>query len=268
MTDAWLRLREVAAGYGTGDRARHVLRGVDLDVRRGEIVGLLGPNGSGKTTLLRVIAGTRPATGGSVELDGRSLPTWSRAELARSVAVLPQSLALPSGFRVAEVVTMGRTPYATSWFGWGLDDRRAVEDALRDAGAEELADRPVSELSGGERQRVLVALALAQEPRLLLLDEPTTHLDVAHAATLLASLARLQRTRDLTVVVVLHDLVLASTWLRRIVLLEDGRVAADGGPDDALAPDVVRRVYGLAVDTAVTEDGRRVVVPRGPLSAA
>lgn len=268
MTDRSLRLRDVTAGYGTGDRARRVLRGIDLDVGRGEMVGLLGPNGSGKTTLLKVIAGTIQTSGGSVELDGRPLGAWSRGEIARQVAVLPQSLALPSGFRVAEIVTMGRTPHATSWFGWGAEDRRAVGDALRDADAADLADRPVDELSGGERQRVLVALALAQEPRLLLLDEPTTHLDVAHAATLLASLAHLQRSRDLTVVVVLHDLVLATTWLRRVVLLEHGRIAGDGAPEAALAPEVVRRVYGLAVETAVTAEGRRLVVPRGPLSAA
>ncbi len=268
MTGPLLRLRGVEAGYRTASGSRRVLRGVDLEVGRGEMVGLLGPNGSGKTTLLRVMAGTLVVDAGEVELRGRPLATWSRREVARSVAVLPQSLELPAGFRVSEVVTMGRTPHAASWFGWGAHDRRAVADALRDADAADLADRPVGELSGGERQRVLVALALAQEPELLLLDEPTTHLDVAHAASLLASLARLQQSRDLTVVVVLHDLVLASAWLRRIVVMEGGSVAADGPPDEALTPEIVRRAYGVAVDTAITADGRRIVVPRGPMSAA
>ena len=268
MTEPLVRLRGVEAGYRSASGHRPVLRGVDLEVMPGELVGLMGPNGSGKTTLLRVLAGTLEVSAGRVDLAGRPIGAWSRAEIARSVAVLPQSTVLPEGFRVAEIVTMGRTPHATSWFGWGPDDRRAVADALRDADVEDLADRLVDELSGGERQRVLVALALAQEPALLLLDEPTTHLDVAHAASLLGGLARLQRVRELTVVVVLHDLVLASGWLPRLVVLDGGRVAADGLAADALSPEVVRRAYGVATDVAVTEAGRRIVVPRGPVSAA
>lgn len=268
MIEPLVRLRGVEAGYRSASGHRPVLRGVDLDVMPGELLGLMGPNGSGKTTLLRVLAGTLGVAAGSVHLLGRPIGAWTRPEIARSVAVLPQSTVLPEGFRVAEIVTMGRTPHATSWFGWDPDDRRAVADALRDADVEDLADRPVGELSGGERQRVLVALALAQEPALLLLDEPTTHLDVAHAASLLAGLARLQRVRELTVVVVLHDLVLASGWLPRLVVLDGGRVAADGPAADALSPEVVRRAYGVAADVAVTEAGRRIVVPRGPVSAA
>jgi iron complex transport system ATP-binding protein len=268
VSEPLIRLRGVQAGYRSASGPRPVLRGVDLEILRGELVGLMGPNGSGKTTLLRVLAGTLAVSAGSVDLSGRPIGAWTRAEIARSVAVLPQSTVLPEGFRVAEIVTMGRTPHATSWFGWGQEDRRAVAEALRDADVEDLADRPVGELSGGERQRVLVALALAQEPALLLLDEPTTHLDVAHAASLLAGLARLQRVRELTVVVVLHDLVLASGWLPRLVVLDGGRVAADGLAVDALSPEVIRRAYGVATDVAVTEAGRRIVVPRGPVSAA
>jgi iron complex transport system ATP-binding protein len=259
-----LRLTGVVAGYRTARGERRVLRGVDLEVGRGEMLAVLGANGSGKTTLLRVIAGTIPAIGGMVELDGRPVGQRSRAEIARSVAVLPQSLELPAGFRVAEVVAMGRTPHDGRWFGWGPEDQRAVEDALRDADAESLADRPVSELSGGERQRVLVALALAQEPRLLLMDEPTTHLDVAHATALLTTLSRLRRARGMTVIVVLHDLVLAGSWAPRVVVLDGGRVVADGPPETALVPEVARRAYGVAVDTAVTEGGRRVLVPHVP----
>ena len=264
MTLPVLRLTDVEAGYRTARGERRVLRGVDLEVGRGEMLAVLGANGSGKTTLLGVIAGTLPTIGGMVELDGRPIGQCSRVEIARSVAVLPQSLELPAGFRVAEVVAMGRTPHDGRWFGWGPEDQRAVEDALRDADAESLADRPVSELSGGERQRVLVALALAQEPRLLLMDEPTTHLDVAHATALLATLSRLQRVRGMTVIVVLHDLVLAGSWAPRVVILDEGRVVADGPPETALVPEVARRAYGVAVDTAVTEGGRRVLVPHVP----
>lgn len=266
MSQTAILLNGVVAGYRGAGGARRVLNGVDLAVGRGEMVALLGANGSGKTTLLNVMAGTILPSAGSVELYGRPLSSWPRDEVARTVAVLPQSLQLPAGFRVAEVVAMGRTAHGARWFGWTPDDLRAVEDALRDADAVELADRPVTELSGGERQRVLVALALAQEPSLLLLDEPTTHLDVAHAAWLLANVTRLRQLRGLSVVMVLHDLVLASAWAPRVVVLAGGRVRADGSPDDVLRPDVVRDAYGVAVETVVTESGRRLIVPHVPAS--
>jgi iron complex transport system ATP-binding protein len=228
MSETAIRLAGVVAGYRGAGGERRVLNGLDFAVGGGEMVALLGANGSGKTTLLNVLAGTIQPSAGSVELFGRPLGSWSRGEVARSVAVLPQSLELPAGFRVAEVVAMGRTAHGARWFGWTPDDLRAVDDALRDADALDLADRPVTELSGGERQRVLVALALAQEPSLLLLDEPTTHLDVAHAAWLLANVARLRHLRGLTVLMVLHDLVLASAWAPRVVVLHGGKIVADG----------------------------------------
>lgn len=264
MTGTSVALRSASAGYGTRGRWRPVLDRIDLAVDGGEMVGLLGPNGSGKTTLLGLMAGTIHPTAGTVELFGRPAAAWSRNDIARRVAVLPQSLELPAGFRVSEVVAMGRTAHAASWFGWEPADQRAVEDALRDADAEALADRPVTELSGGERQRVLVALALAQEPSLLLLDEPTTHLDVAHASWLLSSVSRLRQSRGITVVMVLHDLALASLWMPRVVVLHGARIVADGPPDEALRAEVVQRTYGVSVETAVTEHGRRVLVPHVP----
>ena len=267
MTRTAVRLSGLSAGYRGSGGERRVLDRLGLEIGCGEMVALLGANGSGKTTLLRVMAGTIRPTAGSVELFDRPMATWSRSEIARSVAVLPQSLQLPAGFRVAEVVAMGRTSHGARWFGWQADDRRAVEQALRDADAESLADRPVTELSGGERQRVLVALALAQEPRLLLLDEPTTHLDVAHAAWLLSNVSRLRQLRGMSVVMVLHDLVLASAWAPRVIVLHGGRVVADGAPHEALRPDIVREAYGIAVETAMTDDGRRLIVPHLPASA-
>lgn len=266
MSEPILRLAGVDAGYRTATGWRRVLTGIRMEVARGERLAVVGPNGSGKTTLLGVMAGTVAPAAGTVTLAGRGLPAWSRTEMARSVAVLPQSLELPAGFRVAEVVAMGRTPHARRWLGWDEDDRRAVAEALRDADAADLADRPVTELSGGERQRVLVALALAQEPSLLLMDEPTTHMDVAHAAALLGALATLQRVRDLTVVAVLHDLVLAGAWARRVVVLDGGRIAADGPPATALSAEVARQAYGVPMETVVTGAGRRLVVPHLPVS--
>lgn len=250
-----------------GSRRREVLRGLDLEVEAGELVALLGPNGSGKTTLLRAIAGTLPRDTGSATILGRELDTWSRVALARRVAVLPQSLVLPDGFRVAELVEMGRAPHAARWFGSSSEDADAVERALLDADALDLAERHADELSGGERQRVLVAMALAQQPELLLLDEPTLHLDIAHQAALLASVARLRARRGLTVIAVLHDLNLAAAYVPRVAVLGGGRIAADGAPASVLHPALVRELFGAAVDEARTADGRRFLVPRAPMHA-
>jgi ABC-type cobalamin/Fe3+-siderophores transport system ATPase subunit len=253
-----LELRGVSYGYPLpGGRRREVLRGVDLTLRRGETIALLGPNGSGKTTLLRLMAGQFRPDAGLASFDGRPLHDWSRPALARRVAVLPQQLQLPPGFRVAELVEMGRAPHATRLFGSTLADEQAVGRALHDADAAMLADRQADELSGGERQRVVVAMALAQEPELLLLDEPTVHLDLAHQVALLATIRRLRRQRSLTVVAVVHDINLAAEVGPRVVLLSEGRVAADGATHRTLTPASVASVFGVAVAEALTTDGRR-----------
>ncbi|MGH2402293.1 MAG: ABC transporter ATP-binding protein [Candidatus Limnocylindria bacterium] len=260
---AVIEIRGLRVSYEADAPARRdVLRGLDLVVGDGELLALLGPNGSGKTTLLRAIAGTVPRDDGEIVLFGRQLQGWSRVALARRVAVLPQSLVLPDGFRVAELVEMGRAPHASRWFGSSAEDAEAVERALADADALDLAERQADELSGGERQRVLVAMALAQEPELLLLDEPTLHLDIAHQASLLATVARLRARRGLTVIAVLHDLNLAAAHAPRVALLGEGRIVADGAPAAILRPNLVRDVFGVSVDEAVTSDGRRFLVPR------
>jgi iron complex transport system ATP-binding protein len=252
-----LRLDGIAAEYGV----RRVLDGVDLEVASGEVVALLGPNGSGKTTMLRVIAGVLAPTAGAIELFGRPMRDWSRGEIARSVAVLPQTAELPDGFRVSEVINLGRIPHARRVFGSNPDDASAVAAALRDADAEDLADRPVSELSGGERQRVVMAMALAQEPRLLLLDEPTLHLDLAHQVALVQLLSRLRATRGTTVVAVLHDLNLAAGLADRVLLLRDGRVVPAGRDGRAIDAELAREAFGVPVEEARTADGRRVLTP-------
>ncbi|HEX9634837.1 MAG TPA: ABC transporter ATP-binding protein [Candidatus Limnocylindria bacterium] len=236
---------------------REVLRGLNLHLLRGELVALVGTNGSGKTTLLRLLAGVlRPDTG-IIRFDGRALGDWRRLDLARRVTVLPQQLDLPVGFRVAELVEMGRAPHAQRLFGATQADERAVARALADADALDLAHRYGDELSGGERQRVLVAMALAQEPTLLLMDEPTLHLDLAHQVAVLATIRRLRAQRGLTVLAVLHDLNLAAAFAPRIVVLDDGGVGADGPPDEVLTPALVERVFGVTVDEARLEDGSR-----------
>jgi len=251
----------LAFGYPLpGDRRRDVLRGVDLSIAAGELVALIGTNGSGKTTLLRLFAGTLRPDAGELVLFGREAGRWSRMELARRVAVLPQSLELPTGFRVGELVTMGRLPHSRSLFGATRQDEEAVERALRDADARDLASRYAEELSGGERQRVLVAMALAQEPQLLLLDEPTLHLDLAHQLNLLETIGRLRRERGIAVIAVLHDLTLAAA-APRVAVLDSGRVVADGPPDGVLSEELVRRVFGVAVEALRDSQGRRRLVP-------
>jgi iron complex transport system ATP-binding protein len=251
-------LTEVEFGYPLADGSRReVLNGVTLSLPRGDLVALLGANGSGKTTLLRLLTGMLIPTRGEVTFDGRPVAAWRRDALARRVAVLPQQLELPAGFRVGELVEMGRAPHARRLFGSTEDDERAVERALSDADALDLAHRFADELSGGERQRVLVAMALAQEPDLLLMDEPTLHLDLAHQVALLATIRRLRAQRGLTVLAVLHDLNLAAAFAPRVVVLAGGRVLGDGPPDDVLTPALVERAFGVAVDEVRGTDGRR-----------
>lgn len=256
-----VRLSDVVAGYRAASGTRSVLEGVDFEVSTGELVAVLGANGSGKTTLLRLIAGVLAPQRGDVHLFGRPIGDWTRAEIARSVAVLPQSMELPAGLRVSEVVALGRIPHGRRWFGADPGDERAVADALRDADAEDLSDRPVGELSGGERQRVIVALALAQEPRLLLLDEPTVHLDLGHQLALVRLLERLRGTRRMTVIAVLHDLNLAAGFADRAVLVDEGRVLAAGRGERRIDPLLARRAFGVMIEEAVTADGRRVLIP-------
>ena len=249
--------RGLTFAYGrAGADRRAVLRGVDLAALPGELLALVGTNGSGKTTLLRLLAGTLAPAAGELLLFGRPAAGWGRQDLARRVAVLPQSQELPSGFRAAEVVAMGRTPHARSRFGATVEDAEAVERALLDADALDLAARQVDELSGGERQRVAVALALAQEPELLLLDEPTIHLDVAHQVALLDTIERLRARRRITVVTVLHDLAMAAV-ARRVAVLDAGRIVAEGAPQEVLHPALVRRVFGVAAEEWRSADGRR-----------
>jgi iron complex transport system ATP-binding protein len=234
-----------------------VLRGVDLAIQAGEMVALLGANGCGKTTLLRLVSGSLRSQQGTVDVAGRPAANWTRDALARRVAVLPQQLDLPDGFRAAELVEMGRAPHARRLFGSTTDDERAIQRALTDADALDLADRLPHELSGGERQRVLVAMALAQEPDLLLLDEPTLHMDLAHQVALLRAMWRLRAERGLTVLAVLHDLNLAAAFAPRVVVLHEGRVVADGEPANVLTPELVARAFGVRVQVAHTDGGDR-----------
>jgi iron complex transport system ATP-binding protein len=247
-----LELRDVTAGYYAG---HPVLSGLSLAIEEGEFVGIIGPNGSGKTTLVRVMAGAFPQTSGEVLLGGRRVDEWSRRKLARMLAVVPQMSAPPFAFTVREFVDMGRTPYVAPWAPLGAEDAKAVDRALTIVALTELATRPVTELSGGEFQRAALARALAQEPKLLILDEPTTFLDPAHTIHTLSVLED-ENSRGLTLVAILHDLNLAAAYCHRVVALKAGRIFADGPAAEVLAAPVLEALFETPILVEEDAQGR------------
>jgi iron complex transport system ATP-binding protein len=251
-----LSARGIRAGYHAGD----VLLGVDLEAGAGELVALVGPNGAGKSTLLRVLAGLLRPSSGHVSIDGHDMLSLDRAAVARRVAVVPQVFETLFPFTVREIVTLGRTPRLGPLGRIGALDVRAVTRALEELGSLDLADRRIDRISGGERQRAMLAMALAQEADVLLLDEPTAHLDPAHQRATLEHVARLARERALTVVAVLHDLNLASALASRIVVLAGGAIVRDGDPRDVISATLVREVFGPGLNV-ITHDGRPFVLP-------
>lgn len=243
-----LEVRDLEAAYRRNGTVWPALRGVSLSVGRGEVVGLAGPNGSGKTTLIRCVTGGMVPALGRVLLLGEDVAGLSQRERALRAAVVPQEPALPEAFTALEVVLMGRTPHLRLLESEGAADLRAAERAMRATGVWEFAARRVGELSGGERQRVVVARALAQETPLLLLDEPTAHLDLGHQASVLDLVRRLCKEEGRGVLAVVHDLTLAAQYCDRIVLLRAGSVAAEGAVGDVLREGVLRGVYGAGVE--------------------
>ena len=246
----------VEAGYG----ARRVLRGVDLTLEPGGLIALVGPNGAGKSTLLRALAGLIRPTSGTVTLDGADVCALSRAALASRIAVVPQTFDTLFPFTVREIVGLGRSARLGLFARPTGADEEAVERAMADQDLSALAARRIDALSGGERQRVVLAMALAQEAGVLLLDEPTAHLDPSHQRSVLLRVGELARTRGAVSVAVLHDLNLAAL-ADRVVVLCDGSVVADGPPSIALAAEVVGRVFGAGL-AVMQVGGRTVVLPR------
>ena len=255
-----LRVADLSVGYGE----RPILRGLELELLAGRITAIVGANACGKSTLLRVMSRLlRPGTG-QVLLDGRSIHAMNTRTLARTLGLLPQSPIAPEGITVADLVARGRHPHHGLISRWGAGDDRAVAEALEATRTADLADRAVDELSGGQRQRVWIAMALAQETDLLLLDEPTTFLDVAHQIELLDLLCDLNARRGITIVMVLHDLNLAARYADRLVAMAGGRIHAEGAADEVLTRRTIREVFGL--DSRIIADpvsGRPMMLPVG-----
>jgi iron complex transport system ATP-binding protein len=259
-----LVLERVSATYGR----ERVLREVDLRVGRGEVVGLVGPNGSGKTTLVRVASRTLRPTSGRIRVSGRDLVGMSAHEAARLVAVVPQDVVPAFSFTALELVLMGRSPYRSRWGGGTPEDWARVRAAMGATQIQHLADRPVDELSGGERRRVVLAQALAQDAPVLMLDEPTTHLDVRHVLDLLAIVRRLAERERTAVLAIHHDLNLAASTCDRLVVLHGGEVVASGPPAYVVTPGLLREVYGVeaevSTDHATGRPSVRIGVPSEP----
>ncbi|MFB7575896.1 ABC transporter ATP-binding protein [Streptomyces sp. NPDC056165] len=260
--------RLAARGLTLAYEDRTVVEELDLDVADGRVTVIVGPNACGKSTLLRALGRLLKPRRGAVLLDGTELARLPTKRIAQAVGLLPQTPVPPEGITVGDLITRGRQPHQKWWQQWSETDEASVSQAMERTGTAELAERPVDELSGGQRQRVWIAMALAQDTDLLLLDEPTTYLDIAHQVEVLDLVRRLNRERGRTVVAVLHDLNQAARYADHLIAMRAGRIVAQGPPGDIVTAELVQEVFGLAsvvVPDPVT--GGPMVVPGPPRSA-
>jgi iron complex transport system ATP-binding protein len=237
-----LAAQQISGGYG----AEPIVKDIFLDLQSGEWLSLVGANGSGKSTFLRLLSRILEPTRGTVLLDGRAIHQQPAKQVAQQLAMLPQQQTVPEGLTVEQLVALGRTPHQ-AWWQWELSaiDQTHVQAAITQTQLEKYRDRPIEELSGGERQRAFLALALAQEPKVLLLDEPTTYLDVHYQLELLELLRHLNKTQNLTIVTVLHELNLAMRYSDRMALLKDGYLNAIGSVTEVMTPKHLAEVFGI-----------------------
>ncbi|MBV6684363.1 ABC transporter ATP-binding protein [Bacillus sp. JRC01] len=255
-----LQTKDLTLAYGE----RTIIDQMDLDIPKGEITVFIGGNGCGKSTLLRSIARLLKPKEGSVLLDGESISRLSTKEVARKMAILPQTPVSPEGLTVLQLVKQGRYPHQSWLKQWSRKDEEIVEDALRATGMEEFRDRKVDELSGGQRQRAWIALTLAQDTDIILLDEPTTYLDMTHQIEILDLLFELNEREGRTIVMVLHDINLACRYAHNIVAIRAREVYAQGKPEDVISCELVKNVFGM--DCQVSSDplfGTPLCIPFG-----
>lgn len=260
MNHHTLTVNELSAGYGESV----ILEGLDLVVPTGKITVIVGANACGKSTLLRTMSRLLSPRRGHVLLDGTSIHRIAPRELARTLGLLPQSPIAPEGIAVADLVSRGRHPHQGMFARWTRKDDEAVAAALAATKTVDLAERPVDELSGGQRQRVWIAMALAQQTDVLLLDEPTTFLDISHQIEVLDLLTDLNHTRGTTIVMVLHDLNLAARYADHLVAMAGGRLHSSGRPEDVLTEETVHQVFGLESRIIIDPvSGRPMMLPIG-----
>jgi cobalamin transport system ATP-binding protein len=233
-----------------------VLDGVSLSVERGEMIGILGPNGSGKTTLLKIFSAVLRGRG-EVKVNGRSIETYGKRELSRAFAMVPQESQILFPYTVAEIVLMGRASYHSPLALEGKKDLEVARASMELTDSLPFSDRYLHELSGGEKQRVIIARALAQEPQILLLDEPSAFLDLKHQVQVFELMRRLNREHSLTIVAALHDLNLAALFFPRLVMLRDGRIYRDGSPKEVLTEKTIEEVYGIRVRVEPDTSGEK-----------
>lgn len=251
-----------AAGLTVSAAGREILHGVDIEIPAGRRTAIIGPNGAGKTTLLRALAGLNRRYTGEIQLDGRELGSYTEKELARVRAILPQERAAAQGLTVEQLVTYGRFAHAGLFQTRSdAEDREAVAWAMETAHVSAFAEREVHTLSGGERQRAFLAMALSQRPRLLLLDEPTTYLDIAHQLRVMDIISQLNRIHGMTILMVLHDMAHAMQYADDIILVRDGAVAATGTPAEVLTEERIADVFGVHVELLRASGGTRIPVP-------
>lgn len=253
-----LEVRSLNVNYGT----RQVLKEVSLNLPASSVFGLIGPNGAGKSTLIRAISGVIPVQSGQIMVAGQRLAQLGSPQRARWLAVVPQARNLPPAFTAWETVALGRTPYL-NWLGQvSALDRDCIKDAMARTDTLTLADRPVGELSGGEQQRLLLARALAQAAPILLMDEPTTHLDLQHQVSLLNLTRDLAHRDGLAVLVALHDLNLVARYTDQVILLVDGKIQAQGAPVEVLTPALLSQAYNLPLSVIPKgQAGKPLIIP-------
>ncbi|MFT4212803.1 MAG: ABC transporter ATP-binding protein [Microbacterium sp.] len=258
-------------GLAVGYPGRPVIEGLDLAFAPGRITAVIGANACGKSTLLGALARLLTPTAGRVELDGADAASLSRRRFAQQVGLLPQQPTAPDGLTVAELVSRGRHPHRGVFARWSSADSARVDEAMATTGVAALADRPVGDLSGGQRQRVWIAMALAQEPRILLLDEPTTFLDLSHQIEVLDLMRDLNRSTGTTIIAVLHELNLAARYADDLIVMCAGRVIAQGAPADILTREVVAEAFdldALVMPDPLTQTPLVIPVPGGARAAA
>jgi iron complex transport system ATP-binding protein len=250
-----LEAQNLVGGYTTTP----IIHGIDLALQQGEWLSLVGANGSGKSTLLKLLSRILQPQKGTVILDGKAIHSQPAQVVAQKLAILPQQQTIPAGLTVRQLVSLGRTPHQP-WWQWELDreDRQKVDEAIVETGIEQFSDRLVENLSGGERQRAFLALALAQAPQVLLLDEPTTYLDIHYQLQLLELLKQLNQQQELSIVTVLHEVNLAARYSDRIAMLKQGSLWDIGTPAEVLTPENLAQVFGVEVIILQTPVGLQI----------